>query len=120
MDWTPRAAVRQIRDLAERQHKVRSCSLNLCAAETLTSELVREMLATDFARRYSSADGAYSGAQCADEAEAVAESLARELFKARYALIHPISGHVAVLAAIIALTQPGDTVMTTRPDVGGY
>ena len=112
--------VERSRDLARAHHVARASALNLGAAETITSGAVRELLASDFARRYSTPSGAYSGADRGDEIEDAAVDLARRVFRAPFATIHPISGHIAVLAALVALTEPGDTVMTTSPSDGGY
>jgi glycine hydroxymethyltransferase len=109
-----------LRAKAAEQHRWRSQSLNLCAAETITSNLVRELLASDFGRRYATRTGAYSGARVSDEIEARCEEMACRLFGCAYANISPISGHVALLATIIALSEPGQRLLTTSPLAGGY
>jgi glycine hydroxymethyltransferase len=116
----PRAAAKRVRELAQAHHAWRRETLNLGAAETLTSDLVREMLATDLSRRYVSESGAYSGARMAAEIEEIGGQLACELFGVGHALLEPISGHLAVLAVLVTLTEPGDTVMTVAPEDGGY
>ena len=110
----------EMRRLARAHHANRADSLNLGAAETITSDAVRELLASDFGRRYSTRSGAYSGAEIGDVIEHMGSELAKRVFRADFASLQPISGHVAVLAAVVALTAPGDTVMTTAPEDGGY
>lgn len=112
--------VARIRERAREHHELRAGALNFGAAETITSDVVRELLASDFGRRYSTPTGAYSGAEIGDEIESTGVELARHVFGARFATLQPISGHLAVLAALVALTEPGDTVMTTAPADGGY
>lgn len=113
-------AAEWFREKVAKQHSWRSQSLNLCAAETITSQLVRELLASDFGRRYATRTGAYSGARVGDELERYCEEAACRIFGCRFANIAPISGHMALLATIIALTEPGQRLLTTSPLLGGY
>ena len=108
------------RSKAREHHDWRCRSLNLCAAETLTSNLVRELLGTDFGRRYATRSGAYSGSKISDELESWCEEAACRVFRCEYANISPISGHSALLGTMIALTKPGDSVLTWSPAAGGY
>jgi glycine hydroxymethyltransferase len=109
-----------LREATRAHHRFRSESLNLCAAETITSALVRELLASDFSRRYSTRTGAYSGSRYSDELERGCEEAACRIFGCGHATINPISGHIALLASLIACTEPGDCVITTSPLLGGY
>jgi glycine hydroxymethyltransferase len=113
-------AVEVLRRAAREHHAWRARSLNLCAAETMTSHLVRELLASDFGRRYATRTGAYSGARYVDEIEAACEASARRVFGCDFASIAPISGHISLLATVIALTTRGSRVITTAPEAGGY
>ena len=85
------ATVAWVRDRAREHHAMRADALNLGAAETITSDAVRELLGSDFARRYSTSTGAYSGAEIGDEIEATGVELACRVFGARFASIQPIS-----------------------------
>ncbi|MDG6221538.1 MAG: serine hydroxymethyltransferase, partial [Candidatus Thermoplasmatota archaeon] len=93
-------------------------SLPLIASENLISPLAREMLITDLHNRYAEGlPGAryYQGNIFVDQIETKAMALARELFKASWADVRPISGTVSNMAALFGLTKPGETIMT--PDV---
>lgn len=114
-----RSTALKVRKLAEEHHRYRSQSLNLGCAEILTSPLVREMLATDFARRYGT-KGGYAGGAYLDEIEQIGEELACRIFGAKYAILSPVTGHVAVMTTLLGLTSPGDTVMSTSFTDGGY
>lgn len=114
-----RSAAFKVRKLAEEHHRYRSHSLNLGCAEILTSPLVREMLATDFARRYGT-KGGYAGGAYLDEIEQIGEDLACRIFGAKYAILSPVTGHVAVMTTLLGLTSPGDTVMSLNFADGGY
>jgi glycine hydroxymethyltransferase len=85
----------------------------------ITSPLVREMLMTDFGRRYGT-KGGYSGGRYLDEIEQIGESLACGLFRSKYAVLSPITGHVALEAILAAFTQAGDTIVVLDPADGGY
>src|SRR5262245_33067460 len=84
VDTGAATAVKTIRKLAQEHHDFRGRSLNLGCAEILTSRLVREMLATDFARRYGT-KGGYAGGRYLDEIETIGEKLACKIFGAKYA-----------------------------------
>lgn len=116
---SPRAALEKVRALAEEHHRYRAGSLNLGCAEALTSRLVREMLATDFARRYGT-KGGYAGGRYLDEIELIGENLACRIFGAKYAILSPVTGHVGLMTTLLALTSPGDTFMITAAVDGGY
>jgi glycine hydroxymethyltransferase len=118
-DISPKAALKAARALAEEHHKYRAQSLNLGCAEALTSRLVREMLATDFARRYGT-KGGYAGGRYLDEIELIGENLACRIFGAKYAILSPVTGHVGLMTTLLALTSPGDTFMITAAVDGGY
>lgn len=114
-----RDRVIRVRALARSHQEYRSARLSLGCAEALTSESVREMLATDFGRRYGT-KGGYSGGRFLDEVEDIGEQVARDLFGVRHAILSPITGHVAYEAVLGGLTEPGDTVMCLNPEEGGY
>jgi len=112
-------AVTSIRHLAQEHHRFRARSLNLGCAEILTSPLVREMLGTDFARRYGT-KGGYAGGDYLDQIEQIGEDLACEIFGAKYAILSPVTGHVALMTTLLGLTKAGDTVVATSFRDGGY
>ncbi|MCI0419406.1 MAG: serine hydroxymethyltransferase [Acidobacteria bacterium] len=101
----------------------RSECLNLIASENTTSPLVSELLANDLSHRYGDyrgldlQDRKYRGCRFVVTIEEKAHELGKKLFAARFVDLRPLSGHVAGIAAIMALTEPGDSVMEL--DEGG-
>jgi len=101
----------------------RSECLNLIASENTTSPLVSELLANDLSHRYGDyrgldlRDRKYRGCRFVVSIEEKAHELGKKLFGARFIDLRPLSGHVAGMAAIMALTEPGDSVMEL--DEGG-
>jgi glycine hydroxymethyltransferase len=94
--------------------------LNLQAAENRTSALTRSMFLSDLGNRYSDSEKFHKGTKYIDELIALTEEIARKVFNARYADVRPLSGHVADMAVLFALTEPGDRVLSVSPDNGGY
>lgn len=95
--------------------------INLIPSENVTSPAVRGMISSDFMHRYTSTRTPfYQGTKFMDQVEELGEKFAKELFRAEYADLRPLSGHLADMALLIALTQPGDTIISVDPEVGGY
>jgi glycine hydroxymethyltransferase len=115
-----RKLAERLRDLAREHQAYRADSINLCAAETITSTLVREMMANDLARRYWNEAGHYAGGRYILEIESLCVNLAKQLFRAAEVLILPLSGHLAVMASLWGLTRQGDIVLTPPAQYGGY
>jgi len=84
---------------------------------------VREALASDFGHRYAEGEPyarLYEGTKFFDRIEALTLRLARDLFKAEYVNLKPLSGCMANLAVLYALTKPGDKVMCLSVPDGGH
>jgi glycine hydroxymethyltransferase len=92
----------------------------MCVSEAVTSKYVRAVLGSDLNRRYWAETGDYAGGQQIREIESIASELARDLFNTTHANIYPVSGHVALLAALYACTMPGGTVLFIPEEGGGY
>ncbi|MCJ7516701.1 MAG: serine hydroxymethyltransferase [Methanomassiliicoccales archaeon] len=98
-------------------------SLPLIASENLLSPLAKEMMVSDFHDRY--AEGMpgkryYQGNKFVDRVEIRCMELAQRLFKCSFADVRPISGTVANMAAIYALTSPGDIISTSALSNGAH
>ncbi|MGI5964592.1 MAG: serine hydroxymethyltransferase [Candidatus Methanomethylophilaceae archaeon] len=98
-------------------------SIPMIASENLMSPLAKEMLISDFADRY--AEGLpgkryYQGNIFVDKVETKAMELAKDLFKADFADVRPISGTVANMAVLFAFAQPGDTITTCALAQGAH
>ncbi|MEM2906354.1 MAG: serine hydroxymethyltransferase [Candidatus Bathyarchaeia archaeon] len=92
--------------------------LNLIPSENVASRQVRALLASDLGNRYCSRF--YRGGKLIEKVEELAKELARKVFEARHACLRPLSGHVAGMAMLLALTKQGDRLLATGEADGGY
>jgi len=95
----------------------------MIASENITSPLARCMLITDLSHRY--AEGKvghrfYQGCRYIDEIESKTIELSKELFKAEYVNVQPISGVNANISAFFALSKPGDKILSLKVSDGGH
>ncbi len=99
-------------------------TLSLIPSENLTSQSVREVLASGFSHKY--AEGYpgsryYAGNAVMDELERFAWHRAQQLFATDYHVnVQPHSGSEANLAVYAALLSPGDTILAPALDHGGH
>ncbi|GAB6039739.1 hypothetical protein [Endothiovibrio diazotrophicus] len=109
-----------IENLLEKHSRERLDSLNLIVSENRLSERARGPLGSDIQARY--AASFYAGTEPAQEIIFTVGELAKRVFSAEYANIAPISGNVALLAVIFALTRSGEAVGRIPPFFpgGGY
>jgi len=112
-----------IRDQVQKHNKWFEESLPMIASENLMSPLAKEMMISDFHDRY--AEGLpgkryYNGNIYVDKVELKCIELAKRIFKCQFADVRPISGTVANMAALMALTKPGDTITCTSLDHGAH
>ncbi len=109
-------------DKTIREHenwRVLEC-LNLGPAENYGSPHMRSMYMGDLGNRYSDPEKFHKGTQYIDELVTLTEEIARKVFNARHADIRPLSGHLADMAVLASLADPGDKVLSVSPDNGGY
>ncbi len=98
-------------------------SIPMIASENLISPLAREMLMSDLCDRYAEGlpgDRYYNGNIYVDRIEERVIEMAKELFKSEYADIRPISGTVANIGLLKALTKPGDVITTPALSDGAH
>ncbi len=117
-------------EIVDAHNKYRIKTLNLQASENYLSHNVRWALASDMASRYSMVfdatvhgefvHNAYGGTRFQEKITNLASELASEIFKFSYANPKPISGHVAAMAVLLALSGKGDKIMAIPPELGGY
>jgi len=112
-----------VRATLKEHHTWMKDSLPLIASENITSDLVREVTASDFGHRYAEGlpgNRLYEGCKYIDEVENLAIALTKKLFNADYVNVQPISGVVANLATFSALAKAGDTMMALQVPHGGH
>jgi len=102
-----------------RQHE----TLMMIPSENYMSPVVTAAQATVFGNKY--AEGApaaryYNGCANMDAIERLAIARAKQLFKAEYANVQPLSGAQMNMAVYHALLEPGDTVMALDLNQGGH
>jgi glycine hydroxymethyltransferase len=78
------------------------------------------MFASDLSRRYWAATASYTAGKYIASLEELCEELATRLFGAKFAVVTPVTGHIALLAAFYALTERGDRIMMVPSSGGGY
>ena len=89
---------------AHEEWRIQSC-LNLLPSENFASEAVRSILSCDLSNRYTSPDHFYMGTKYTDQIQAETENLAKNLFKATFAEVRPISGHSADMIVLTAFAN---------------
>ncbi|WP_210398289.1 serine hydroxymethyltransferase [Motiliproteus sediminis] len=97
--------------------------IELIASENIVSKAVMAAQGTLLTNKY--AEGYpgrryYGGCEYVDEAEALAIDRARQLFGCEFVNVQPHSGAQANGAVMLALLQPGDTVLGMSLDAGGH
>lgn len=97
--------------------------IELIASENIVSQAVLEAQGSILTNKY--AEGYpgrryYGGCEFADVVEDLARDRAKELFNVKYANVQPNSGSQANQAVMMALLQPGDTVLGMSLASGGH
>ncbi|MEM2165564.1 MAG: serine hydroxymethyltransferase [Candidatus Bathyarchaeia archaeon] len=116
-------ALMDLLSYVEEHHLYRSKCINLIASENIASPLVRKLLSTDLGHRYAIGflyTRIYRGCKYIDLIEALTSYLLRSLFKAEHVNYIPISGTLANLIMINALTKPGDSIIALSVMDGGH
>ncbi|MCB1299679.1 MAG: serine hydroxymethyltransferase, partial [Microthrixaceae bacterium] len=98
-------------------------SIRLIASENYASRAVLEATGTSLTNKY--AEGYpgrryYEGMDFVDPIEELAIRRAKALFGADHANVQPYSGSPANLAALLALCEPGDTILGMSLPAGGH
>lgn len=106
-----------IDNLLKKHDEYREGCLNLIASENFSSEKVRSYLGCDLGNRYgcysslNPEDREYTGNKYIHEIEMQTQELVKDIFKAKYADLRPIGGHMAGMSVVLALLDPGDLVI---------
>ncbi|WP_313345800.1 aminotransferase class I/II-fold pyridoxal phosphate-dependent enzyme [Sedimentibacter sp.] len=110
-------STRDIDNLLNKHLTYRQSCLNLIASENYSSEKVRSYLGCDFGNRYgcystlNPKDREYTGNKYIYEFEMETQELVKDIFKAKYADLRPIGGHMAGMSVVLAILEPGDLVI---------
>jgi glycine hydroxymethyltransferase len=97
--------------------------IELIASENIVSKAVMETQGTVLTNKY--AEGYpgrryYGGCEYVDLVETLAIDRAKQIFNAQYVNVQPHSGAQANGAVMLALVQPGDTILGMSLDAGGH
>ena len=110
-------STKDIDNLLNKHLVYRQGCLNLIASENYSSEKVRSYLSCDFGNRYGCystldpSDREYTGNKYIHEFEMETQNLVKEVFKAKYADLRPIGGHMAGMSVVLAILEPRDLVI---------
>ncbi|MEH6651325.1 MAG: serine hydroxymethyltransferase [Motiliproteus sp.] len=116
IDPAIKASVDREFDRQERQ-------IELIASENITSKAVMQAQGTVLTNKYAegySGRRYYGGCEYVDEVETLAIDRAKQLFNCEYVNVQPHSGAQANGAVMLALLQPGDTILGMSLDAGGH
>ncbi len=108
-----------IHEELERQRR----GLELIASENFTSMQVMQAMGNVMTNKY--AEGYpgkryYGGCEVVDKSEQLAIDRAKEIFNVNYANVQPHSGAQANFAVMMAILQPGDTILGLDLSMGGH
>ncbi|WP_207586352.1 serine hydroxymethyltransferase [Halomontanus rarus] len=109
-DADPRTAA-----ILEAERERQRSSLQLIASENHASRSVLRAQGSVFTNKYAEGvpgDRYYGGCEHADEIERLAIDRARKLFDAEHVNVQPHSGSQANAAAMLAVLEPGDTILS--------
>jgi glycine hydroxymethyltransferase len=114
---------RELYDIIGRELRRQQDQLELIASENIVSAAVLEAQGSVLTNKY--AEGYpgrryYGGCEHVDEAETLAIERAKRLFACRFANVQPHSGSQANQGVLLALCQPGDTVLGLSLAAGGH
>jgi len=118
-----RSAYEKVFELLEEHHSWFSESIPLIASENVPSPAVREAVISDFGNRYAEGwvgERVYAGCVYIDQVEQICIDLAKELFRAEFVDVRPVSGVCANLVTYTAFTNPGDVMMALAIPSGGH
>jgi glycine hydroxymethyltransferase len=120
---SPKESHDQVLQLLQEHHKWFSESIPLIASENVPSPAVREAIVSDFGNRYAEGwvgERVYAGCVYIDKVESLCIELAKQLFRAEFVDVRPVSGVCSNLVVYTAFTNPGDRILTLAIPNGGH
>lgn len=113
----------EIAAILEQEAQRQENGLELIASENSVSKAVMDVQGSVLTNKYAEGYPAkryYGGCDFVDAAETLAIDRAKALFKAEYANVQPHSGSGANMASLMAVLEPGDTVLGMDLAHGGH
>jgi glycine hydroxymethyltransferase len=116
----------QLGQLVTQHEGWRARCLNLTASENVLSPAVHAALDSDLVHRYADYTGRdlsarrYRGTRFVVEIEREVERLAKDVFRAEFVELRPLSGHIAGIGVVMAFCRPGDIVLEIGREGGGH
>ena len=120
---SPKESHDQVLQLLQEHHKWFSESIPLIASENVPSPAVREAVVSDFGNRYAEGwvgERVYAGCVYIDKVEYLCIELAKQLFRAEFVDVRPVSGVCSNLVVYTAFTNPGDRILALAIPNGGH
>ncbi|MBN2252660.1 MAG: serine hydroxymethyltransferase [Kosmotogaceae bacterium] len=114
---------RQVFDIMVKELERQKNGLELIASENFVSRAVMEAMGSVMTNKYAEGYPSkryYGGCVFVDEVEELARERAKKLFDAGFANVQPHSGSQANMAAYLAVSKPGDTIMGMSLSHGGH
>ncbi len=113
----------QLFDLIQQEHQRQTTGVELIASENYVSEQVMEAMGSVLTNKY--AEGLpnkryYGGCEVVDLVEQLAIDRVKELFGAAWANVQPHAGAQANAAVMLAILQPGDSILGFDLSHGGH
>ena len=110
-------------DLIQKELERQRHGIELIASENFTSLQVMQAMGTVLTNKY--AEGYpgrryYGGCEIVDQVEQLAIDRLKQIFNCEYANVQPHSGAQANAALLLALLQPGDTILGLDLSMGGH
>ena len=110
-------------NLIDQELKRQRHGIELIASENFTSLQVMQAMGTSLTNKY--AEGYpgrryYGGCEVVDQVEQLAIDRLKQVFNCAYANVQPHSGAQANAALLLAILQPGDTILGLDLSMGGH
>ncbi|HEY4110624.1 serine hydroxymethyltransferase [Puia sp.] len=110
-------------DLIRKELERQRHGIELIASENFTSQAVMQAMGTVLTNKY--AEGYpgrryYGGCEIVDQIEQLAIDRLKQIFSCEYANVQPHSGAQANAALMLAILQPGDTILGLDLSMGGH
>ena len=110
-------------DLIEKELERQRHGIELIASENFTSQAVMQAMGTVLTNKY--AEGYpgrryYGGCEIVDQVEQLAIDRLKQIFDCDYANVQPHSGALANAALMLAILQPGETILGLDLSMGGH